>query len=241
MDWPALRFHPRPRIEPVAVEGRVVCHAIDDALVDPGAWRDFAVAQASVFRESPGNAFPGSELRLPDDAVMPLGDVFNEHFRRAFDARRLERLYARLSIVDRPPASLKPTQWQAHVDRLDIGPGETIAASVLYLFEDESLGGTAFYRPRRPAAETVAMIQDAATMAPEAFAARHGVAPGYQTASNAWFEKVASVPARWNRLIVYPGTIFHSGEIMRPEALDPHPSRGRLTLNAFFSCRRRAA
>ena len=241
MDWPALRLNPRPRIEPFAVGGRLLAHVVDDALVDPQGWADFAARHAGAFVESPGNAFPGRELALPEAQVEPLSAFFSEHSRRAFDARRVERRHARLSIVDRRPEALHPRQWQCHVDRIDIGPGESVAAALLYLFHDASLGGTSFYRPLRDALATVAMIQDSAALPPDAFSARHGVAPGYMTASNAWFEKVGTVPAAWNRLVLYSGTVFHSGEITRPEALDPHPARGRLTLNAFFSCRRNAA
>jgi hypothetical protein len=61
------------------------------------------------------------------------------------------------------------------------------------------------------------------------------------TASNAFFEKVATVPARWNRMIFYTGTIFHSGEIVHPQLLSDDPRTGRLTLNGFFTCRRSVA
>ena len=239
--WPALRLNPRPRIESLAVGGRLLCHVVDDALLDPEAWVDFAVAESACFQPSPGNAFPGSEIRLPDAQSLSLATFFSEHSRRAFDARRVERHHARLSIVDRRPQDLHPRQWQCHVDRIDTGPGESVAAALLYLFRDASLGGTSFYRPLKDREATVAMIQDSAALPPAEFSARHGVSPGYMTASNAWFEKVATVPAAWNRLILYSGTVFHSGEIARPGALDSHPARGRLTINAFFSCRRRAA
>jgi hypothetical protein len=72
------------------------------------------------------------------------------------------------------------------------------------------------------------------------FSARHGLQPGYMTASNQWFEKIASVPARWNRLIFYSGMVFHSGDIA-PERLCDDPRTGRLTLNGFFTCRRNLA
>jgi len=48
------------------------------------------------------------------------------------------------------------------------------------------------------------------------------------------------VPARWNRMIFYAGTIFHSGEIAHPQLLTDDPRTGRLTLNGFFTCRRSA-
>ncbi|MFY8123555.1 MAG: DUF6445 family protein [Silanimonas sp.] len=41
-------------------------------------------------------------------------------------------------------------------------------------------------------------------------------------------------------MIVYSGTVFHSGEIAHPERLSDDPAIGRLTINGFFTCRRRA-
>lgn len=239
-DWPPLRLNPRPRIDAVTVAGRTVCHVIDDALLDPLHWVEWASSRRDAFERAGHNAFPGNELRLPDAIATPIGDYFNTHLRDRFEARRLERHYARLSMVCLAPEALQPTQWQPHVDRLDMAPGHGIAASVLYLFRDASLGGTGFYRMRRSPESTVAMIQDAEQLSPESFSARHGVSPGYTTESNDWFERVAGVEARWNRLIIYSGTIFHAGDIRHPQRLSDDPATGRLTLNGFFTYRRRA-
>ena len=238
--WPPLRFSTTAEVRVLAVDGVPLCHVVDGALQDPGAWRAFAIAARGAFADAPHNAFPGPELRLPGRVAAGLGQYFDERFRASFDGRRTERFYARLSMVTRTPAQLMPWQWQPHVDQLATSPDQSVAASVLYLFDDPTLGGTAFYRPRRPAADTRAMVQDASQLTPDEFSAKHGVAQGYQVESNAWFEKVASVPAEYNRLIVYSGTVFHIGDIAAPERLSGDPATGRLTLNGFFTCRRRA-
>jgi len=238
--WPALRFDPRAEVRVLAVAGRPLCHVVDGALANPGEWRDFAIAARAAFAARPGNAFPGPELALPGAVAAELGAWFHERFRHAFGVRRLRHRQARLSMVVRPPEALQPWQCLPHIDRLDLGPGECAIASVLYLFHDESLGGTAFYRPARSPEAVFALLGEAAREDPEAFHARHGLPRAYPLDSNAWFEKVASVPARFNRLLFYPGTVFHSGEIRHPERLDEDPASGRLTLNGFFVGRRRA-
>lgn len=234
-------FNPDPVIETIRVGGRPLCHVIDNALREPERWVDVAAANRQAFRESSRNAFPGPELTLPDEAIASLDAFFSRHLRQRFDVRRTLGRTARLSLAVRQPAELHPQQWMCHVDRLETGQGRLAVASVLYLFDDETLGGTGFYRPLRPFDEVMRMKQDANELSPAEFSARHGLQPGYMTASNAWFEKIASVPARWNRLIFYSGTVFHSGDIAAPERLRDDPRTGRLTLNGFFTCRRNLA
>ena len=67
---------------------------------------------------------------------------------------------------------------------------------------------------------------------------RYDMQPGYLYESNRYFERVAGVPAKWNRLIFYDGGVLHSGDIREPEKMSPDPRAGRLTLNGFFTSRR---
>jgi hypothetical protein len=234
-------FNPKPTVQTLTVAGRPACYVIDDALLEPERWVDYAVAHAGEFTDAPHNAFPGPELRMPDAVSAQLDAFFGLHVRRRFDARRTLSMYSRLSLVTRTPAELEPRQWLCHVDRMNSTPGQCIAASVLYLFRDETLGGTGFYRPLRPPMEIGRLAQDSAAMARDEFSDRYGLQAGYMTGSNAYFEKILSVPPRWNRLIFYSGMTFHSGDITRPEKLSRDPRQGRLTLNGFFTCRRNLA
>lgn len=234
-------FNPDPQVRAVAITPRHACYVVDDALSDPAAWVDHAVRHREEFADIAGNAFPGPELPLPAQAVQKIGDFFAYHARSKLGGRRTLRCAARLSLTTRRPEELRPPQWICHIDRLDLEPGQLVAAAVLYLFDDPSLGGTAFYMPTRPMAEVAALIRASASMPAERFSAEYGIAPGYMTASNAWFRKVASIPARRNRMIFYSGTVLHSGEILHPERLVDDPRHGRLTINAFFTCTRRAA
>jgi hypothetical protein len=46
-------------------------------------------------------------------------------------------------------------------------------------------------------------------------------------------ELLTVVPARFNRLVFYDGSLPHSGHITHPELLSDNVSKGRLTLNFF--------
>lgn len=51
------------------------------------------------------------------------------------------------------------------------------------------------------------------------------IAASYMLEGNAWFERVASVSARWNRTIFYDGSLFHSANLRTPERLHADPPR----------------
>jgi Family of unknown function (DUF6445) len=233
-----MLFNAAPRIETVPIAGRHVCHVIDDALRDPHALVDYAAAHWDAFEEAGHNAYPGPELRMPEAFSAQLDAFFAQHLRKPFAVRRTERMYSRLAVTATPPERMKPFQSICHVDRLSVAPQHRIVASVLYLFDDARLGGTSFYAPKHPPQTLLPLIHDSGQLSAEEFLARYGIACGYMTESNAWFEKLVTVPARWNRMIVYEGTLFHTGEIAHPELLVRDPRRGRLSLNGFFTCRR---
>jgi hypothetical protein len=231
-------LNPLPRIQAIPLWDDHAVYLIDDALAEPTRWVELAAEHAGAFVEEEHNAYPGGELRLPDAITERLVDFFAQHIRCRLGARRVQRAHSRLAIVSLPPERLQPRQWIPHRDRMGLGPEHCIAASVLYLFEDAQLGGTAFFRPTAPEIEIDRLVHDSGVLDAPAFAARYGIAPGYPR-GNAWFEHVLTIPPRFNRLIFYDGALFHSSEIPAPQRLSTDPRRGRLTLNGFFTCTRR--
>ncbi|MEO8673606.1 MAG: DUF6445 family protein [Tahibacter sp.] len=233
-----MPFNSHPSVTALPLFDGHHCYVVDDALRDPHGWVDRAAAHRDQFETTGHNAFPGPELRMPDALSSQLDDFFRLHIRQRLGARRTLRMYSRLAMVSAAAATLQPRQWICHRDRFEVPADQCVAASVLYLFRDASLGGTSFFRPRRAAAEIDRLVHDSGQMDGAQFVERYGIQPGYMTASNAWFEKVASVEARWNRLIFYDGSLFHCADITQTDKLDTDPRRGRLTLNGFFTCSR---
>ena len=114
-----------------------------------------------------------------------------------------------------------------------------ISACVHYLFKDEQLGGTVFFRPLISDADTARLRLDANTLDASAFGDKYGIPPGYMTESNRYFEVIGRVPAKWNRAIFYDGGIFHSGDIRWAAGKAGYlTGPGRLTISGFFKSRR---
>lgn len=229
-------FHPEPKIVEHPIIAGHSCLVIDDALIDPQQLRTMASAQREAFAGSPHNAYPGLQLMMPESVSQPLADFFTRHIRRRLGARRTVRMYSRLAMVNRPPEQLDPRQWICHRDLMYIEPGQCSPACVLYLFDNPALGGTHFFAPRQSPRLTAQLVHDSSKLPSEAFTRKYGIAQGYQTESNDYFEKVLSIPARFNRLIFYDGGVFHSGDTAHPPP-GTDPAQGRLTLNGFFVCR----
>jgi hypothetical protein len=234
-------FRRDPHVERVELANGASCWIVDDALAEPERFVAWAIAERRAFRQVDFNAYPGTYRMLPAAVETALEAFFNAHMRRCFDARRLRKMHCRLSMVTLPPASLRPYQWLPHSDRFGLDASESIQATVLYLFRDAALGGTSFYAPARPRDEIARLLDDSAKLTNAAFAERYGIEPGYIAASNAYFERVGGVEARFNRLIFYDGSLLHSGDIPLPERLSEDPAAGRLTFNGFFVSRRHAA
>jgi len=230
-------FNPAPRISAVALPGGSQVVIVDDVLLDPQGLVEWAGSRRF---HAPAFPYPGVIAAGPKALSQRLLDFFTQHVRSRLGARRTLEHDVRLSMVCTPPASLEPRQWQCHRDRVSMDPAILYVGSVLYLFRDPALGGTSFYMPRQPPRETDRIVADSQLLDAGAFAARYGLQAGYMDGGNAYFDCVARVPAAWNRMILYDAGFFHSGDVGQPERLTADPATARLTLNAFFSCRRKA-
>jgi len=233
-------YNPEASVRVVQLTADQCCCVVDNALADPEGVVAWAAGQ--TFETPAGYPYPGEVSEAPPALTERVADFFTQHVRKRLGARRTLDLTVRLSMVTTVPEQLEPRQWQCHRDRVADDPRQILfAASVLYLFRAPALGGTSFYLPRRPAAETDQMLLDSQTLDAGEFSARHGVRQGYMSGSNAWFERIAQIPAAWNRAIFYDGGLFQSADVDQAGLLSPDPTRGRLTLNSFFTCRRNAA
>ena len=227
---------PSPKVSLQPLGEGAHCVIIDDALLDPQAVVDVAVAHREAFSQPADNAYPGLELPLPDPVVQQFAEQFRLHAASSLRVSEVLQAFGRLSIATLLAHELSALQRVCHRDRLFIGPGRRAIAAVLYLFHDEQLGGTSFFRSRGDSAETDSLMRTLANDDEVASDLLKGQAPGYLTCSNQQFELTATVAPRWNRLIWYDGAQFHGSHIVDPTRLSADPASGRLTLNLFMHC-----
>jgi Family of unknown function (DUF6445) len=203
---------------------------IDDFAPDPDALRAFACrADFGPAREH----YPGIRAALPDhylaDQQALIATVLREIFGHAASAKMLDSSF---SIVTRAPEELSLEQRLPHVDAVEAGR----IAMVHYLSPD-SADGTAFFRHRATAFETIDAAR-AGIYYPHLDAElRNGAMPGaaYVADSTALFERIHHIDARYNRAVLYRSAALHSGAIRDPGALSADPAVGRLTVTAFLA------
>ena len=237
--FPLLKVNAELRLRREPISANTFCVVVDDFLKDPKALVEYAAEHPAEFGH-PNIGYPGLQIRVNDDAMA---DIFR--FVRAQMSKQFGFLRGRigirslLSIVTLQPEDLSLAQRICHIDP-NSDPGRAKYAALLYLFDDERLGGTSFYRWKNE--ELVwkgvsALRKDASDgekLLKRSFETFQG-RPSYMTASNDVADLLYTVQPRFNRFVFYSGDIPHTGAIMAPELLSADPRKGRLTLNLFFS------
>ncbi|QNM81890.1 hypothetical protein H8M03_07490 [Sphingomonas sabuli] len=147
----------------------------------------------------------------------------------AFGIERFELVEASFSIVCSPPEKLRVPQRAPHFDTT-----EQDYIALLHYLRIPAPSGTAFFRQRSTRIER---IDDANVDRFVAFAEAEGgkgeEPAGYIQGSNAHFEQIGAVDAVPDRMVIYQGSLLHSGIITDAMPLTPDTRTGRLTANFF--------
>ena len=147
----------------------------------------------------------------------------------AFDVDGFNLLRASFSLVTKKPEALSPPQRAPHFDSTD----QKYYAILHYLRVTEGTG-TAFYRQRATGIERVnEQNVDAFMRQAQVDAAMLPPDSGYIHGSDEYFEQIGAVEGVTDRLIIYQGSLLHSGIIPQGMNFSADPREGRLTANIF--------
>ena len=224
-----LRPHQALQIEQRRVGPKRTPLLIIDSLVDDP---DRLVRKAQRAHFAPqGTYFPGIRARAPLSyevfVEQALGPLLRECF--GLPAGRLHFPMCHYSLVTLAPERLQPLQQIPHVDSTDsLG-----LASVHYLFKGP-WDGTDFYRHRATGLSVIdAGSSDHyfAALQSEMQSHRSG---GYINGDTDCFERIGGVEAAYNRIVIYPRNLLHSGRIDNAQLPPTDPLDGRLSINCFI-------
>ncbi len=205
---------------------------IENFLNDAEGLRDLA-ASSAVFRPVEGVVYPGNRAALPARYEATFRRHLQQSIREVFGfgAKDIVRSQGDFSIVTVRPENLQVVQRNPHFD----GTEQGMIAGVHYLCP-ASKGGTSFYRHRRTGYENITEARNGLYLRTLKEEARTmGLPPvGYMNGETAQFQRIASFDAVFNRMLIYRGSILHSGNIAPDFDFDPDPRTGRLTANTFY-------
>lgn len=214
---------------------------VDDFLVSPEELRSYAKRHVNDFTV-PQKSYPGIVLGIETPAMAEIYRIIRSTLGRPFSfLRGGAEFNSMLSMTTMRPDELSNLQRLCHTDP-PAAKSRRNFAFVLYLFDNEQLGGTGFYRWKEKQAivEATALEKDDPDKALEFLKEKfrtYQKPPCYITDSNEIAERLDVVSAKFNRLVFYSGDIPHSAQISSPELLTNDISNGRLTLNCFASVR----
>jgi hypothetical protein len=147
----------------------------------------------------------------------------------AFDIDVFDLLEASFSMVTLEPTELIAPQRAPHFDTTNQKD-----LALLHYLRSPPNSGTAFYRQRATGIERVTKlnvtvyVQVAEVQIPQLPAGS-----GYFHGSDEFYEQIGAVEAVPDRLIIFQGSLLHSGIIPPDMPLTGDPRHGRLTANIF--------
>lgn len=204
---------------------------IDDAFSELAPVQDMAAAL--TYEQESATWYPGVRARCPDVLREALLQMTTGVIKQAYHLADHEKLADQgswISIASTPAKELHPLQCVPHFD----SQHKTDFAIMLYAGR-RSFQGTGFYRHNPTGFENITPDRW-----PDFEAARTSYTPetghrkqDYFHHSNDEYTLMGKIDYRPNRLLIYPGTLLHSGLVDAGADLDTSPLSGRLTVNIF--------
>lgn len=208
---------------------------IDDFSGEAAEAASFAEALAPFPNAGSGSYYPGVRRlialsdRQANAYVERLCERAAQFIAGAFEVDGFDLLEASFSMVTARPSELRAAQRAPHFDSTD-----QKYYALLHYLRVPSGSGTAFFRQRSTGIERVTEAniarfvttaeREAALLAPDS---------GYIRGSDHCFEQIGAVEGIADRLIIYQGSLLHSGIIPPDMSFSSDPREGRLTANIF--------
>lgn len=228
-----LRLHDAFNAAIVMVGAERQCVVVvDNFLSAPQLLVDYAAAHGAF--DAVSDAFyPGCRAPAPAIYCFALRAFLAPVIAQAFGLQdsHVTGEISHFSLVMTPPEKLQPVQRMPHFDNAN--PKQL--ALLHYLCGPQN-GGTSFYRHRRTGFEYIdgSRLSDY-EKAVNADLAEWGMPPAkYICGDDPRFERTASFPAAFNRVLIYRSINLHSADIASTFKPDANPRSGRLTANSFF-------
>lgn len=208
---------------------------IDNFLKKPEEMKDQALI--STYNPYPGHnekkGYPGIRAAVPKYYSYNLTMLLEPIIKTEFEIPShldIRKSVCAFSLMTTEIQDLGPLQSTPHFDA-----STPYHIAVLLYLCDEEHGGTAFYRHNATMFDRITADnkEHYLDIYYEELNAKRPT-PGYFNNSNEFFTKTGMVEAKFNRLVLYKGSMLHAPFIDPSISIDPNPATGRLTVNTFY-------
>ncbi len=190
-------------------------------------------AQQNFFR--PPGYYPGVRANASAAYQVLLIKLIRPYLKTLFNIThtQMRASQTQFSLATQAANNLHLLQRIPHFDSTQ----DNSLATVHYLFKQD-FGGTGFYRHKKTNFERITKARLTAYL--KSLESENGTEnmpkkrDGYINGDTRLFSQIAKQEARFNRLLVYPQNILHSGDIPNTFVPDNRARNGRLTLNTFI-------
>lgn len=194
-----------------------------------------AASNGDSFIQGKNDFYPGKRKPLDNNYRQFLQAAVEPHLRQTYNITHKAQCTLSLcaySLTTTPTRKLKPIQQIPHIDT-----HEAMKFAVVHYICNERFGGTSFYRHRSSGFESITDKRLSAyfSQLKSEVAKQNDKPPAYIRESCALFEKINDVALVFNRALIYPSNLLHSGNIDPLLGLSSDPQHGRLTINSFIS------
>ncbi|RYG06887.1 MAG: hypothetical protein EOO07_28415 [Chitinophagaceae bacterium] len=208
----------------------VIC--MDDFLLDLDFLKQHAVDNAQFYKE-PKSSYPGLRAALPLEFLRLVSSLIAQPIRNIFHIPdKYHEFVARsdYSLITSPPEILRPVQKIPHADSARIGD-----FAILLYVNDGDFGGTSFYRHKATGIELRTDYHEKRSWnSVNRFIHEYeNKNIGFINGSDAHYERISGIAYKANRLVIYPTTLLHSGDLTL-KAINDDPITGRLTMNVMM-------
>ncbi len=211
---------------------------IDGVLQNPSELVDYAAEKVAFDQLDDGTGgYPGIRAAAPLNYVHALVTAIDPLMQDVFGLRNVALANAEcsFSIVTTPRSQLHPRQCVPHIDTT-----YPLQFALLHYLCDSRLGGTAFFRQNSTGFESIDEDKiEAFDAAMQSALKRPDRVLDYVAGSDPDYTQTAAFDAAFDRLLIYPSQLLHSGIIPADTDFDNDPRQGRLTANIFVTYARK--
>ncbi len=198
------------------------------------------LAAQQSFSKEDATYYPGVRARCPDALRDTMLNASASIMIQAYNLPQGTQFSDQgswLSLAATPEHALHPLQCMPHFD----SQLPTDFAVMLYA-SNQQFGGTGFYRHIPTGFENITASRwPVFEQARKDWAKQTAERPQrYFNHSTDEYQRLGTIDYKPNRMVVYPGTLLHSGLIDPRKDLSESPEDGRLTVNVFVGAEAKA-